>query len=246
MATRVTVGGMDGHARRRLKGARPWAETRHWTWKPDNKQGAAVLWRPPLAATMPGFERAATIDRPPQQVYAVIDDVPGCARWMPVVRKVEPLTPGPVGVGYRWRETRRVFGPFTAKMELEITEHQPPKSWGLEYNDGKTKAVATFLLERSGAGTLITLREDVEALDGNGKRVARMAKMIEKADDDLLRRLKAYVESLPRAAEPETFEPVGAPAKAAGKSPKPKKARAKKAAKPKAASKPKKAAKKAR
>lgn len=181
---------------------------------------------------MPGFERAATIDRPPQQVYAVLDDVRGCGRWMPAVRRIEVLTPShAVDVGFRWRETRRVLGVFRLKMELEIVEHQPPRTWGLRYDDGKTRALATFTLERSAeGGTLITLREDVTALDGNERRVARMAKQVEKADDDALRRLKAYVETLPRLAEPDPVaeaKPRKSPKKSAKK---PAKKSAKKAA----------------
>ena len=174
-----------------------------------------------MPPSMPGFERAATIDRPPSQVFAVLDDVQHCGRWMRAVRKVEVLTPTfAVDVGYRWRETRRVLGILRVRMELEIKEHDPPRRWGLEYNDGKTQAIATFTLEPVDGGTLVTLREDVVALDGNERRVARMARRIEKADANLLRDLKAYVETLPRE------EPAAATAAKKARTPKAAKAAA--------------------
>lgn len=148
---------------------------------------------------MPGFERAATIDRPPAQVYAVLDDIQGARAWMPAIRKVEVLTPGfAVDVGYRWRETRRVMGIFRMSADLEVAEHEPPHRWGLKYEDKTMRAMARFRLEPSGRGTLITLREDLEDLRGNAKRAQRMAKWMEKSDDDLLLRLKAHVESQAR------------------------------------------------
>lgn len=147
---------------------------------------------------MPGFERAATIDRPPRQVYAVLDDLHGARQWMPAIRKIEVLTPEfAVDVGYRWRETRAVWKVFRMSAELEITEHDAPRTWGLKYEDRKLRMTATFELAPSGTGTLITLREAVEDLQGKPKRAERMAAWMEKADGDLLLRLKAHVESQP-------------------------------------------------
>lgn len=195
---------------------------------------------------MAGFERAATIGRPPSQVYAALDDIHGARNWMPAIRRIEVLTPNDaVDVGFRWRETRKVMGVFRASADLEVIEHDPPRVWGLKYEDKKLRATATFELARNESGTLITLRQDVEDLQGKTKRAERMAKWMEKSDGDLLLRLKAHVESQPARAEPmelihepvdsEGVEPAAAkaprkrtPKKAASK---PAKAPAKKSAK---------------
>ena len=151
---------------------------------------------------MPGFERAATIDRPPRQVYAALDDIHGARQWMPAIRKVEVLTPGfAVDVGYRWRETRAVWGIFRMSAELEVVAHDAPRTWGVKFEDRRLRMTATFELAPSGTGTLITLREDVEDLQGKPKRAERTAAWMEKADGDLLLRLKAHVESQPIKAD---------------------------------------------
>ena len=181
---------------------------------------------------MPGFERAATIDRPPSQVYAVLDDIHAARHWMPAIRRIEVLTPNDaVDVGFRWRETRKVMGIFRMSAELEVVEHEPPHLWGLMYEDKKLRARATFQLVRNDSGTLITMRQEVEDLQGKPKRAERMSKWIEKSDDDLLLRLKAFVESQPVREEPP--EPVHEPEESQGVEPavrKPRKSTAKKTA----------------
>lgn len=161
-----------------------------------------------MAAPMPGFERAATIDRPPRQVYAALDDIHGARQWIPAIRKVEVLTPEfAVDVGYRWRETRAVWGVFRASADLEIVMHDAPRTWAARYEDKRIRATSIVELVASGTGSLVTLREDVEDLQGKPRRAERMAAWLERQDDDLLLRLKAHVESQP--AWPA--EPDGAP-----------------------------------
>lgn len=158
---------------------------------------------------MPGFERKATIDRPPAQVFAVLDDVRGARAWMPAIRRIEVVTPdNAVDVGYKWRETRAVMGILRITMPVEIVQHEPSRLWGIRVDDGKVRATATFTLTAAGKGaTDVVLREDVEDLRGSPKRAARMARMMEKSDDDLLARLKAHVESRP-APVPADVKPT--------------------------------------
>jgi uncharacterized protein YndB with AHSA1/START domain len=175
---------------------------------------------------MPSFTRTATIDRAPAQVFAVLDDLQAAPRWMPAIKKIEVQTPdAPVGVGFKWRETRRVMGVIPMRFTIEVAKHQRPKLWGIGFTDGKLQTAATFELEPAGRGTSITLTETCEDLVGKPKRAARIARMMEKSDGDLLDRLKAYVEST-------TEPPAAAPAKAAAGKP-----AAKGKAKPKAAAK---------
>lgn len=179
---------------------------------------------------MPSFSSRLAIDRAPQQVFAVLDDLDAAKRWMPAIRRILVLTPDqPMGVGFKWRETRRLFGIFRMSVVLAIVEQERPTTWALEFNDGKLRARATFHLEPSGHGTQATFTEEIEDLQGRAERAQTMLRRMEKQDGDLLKRLKAYVES---TTEPPAHRPApSAPAKAA----------AKKARKSSAASKPRKA-----
>jgi len=192
---------------------------------------------------MPSFTRTRNIDRAPAQVFAVLDDIQMAHKWMPSIKKVEVLTPDrPVGVGYRWKETRRVMGILRMSFDLAIDRHERNKAWGLGFTDGKVKTHAQFDLEPEGRGTKVTLTETCEDVAGKPKRAERIFKMMERSDGDLVDRLKAYVESTtePPADMPAAPAKPPAPAAASPKPAKTDKAPAKKAApaKAKAAAKP--------
>jgi uncharacterized protein YndB with AHSA1/START domain len=183
---------------------------------------------------VPAFTRSITIRRSPEQVYAVLDDLEQAPGWMPSIRRIDVLTPGmKIGVGFKWRETRRMFGILRIKMVLVVTAHDPPRTWGLTYNDGKVQATATFELAATVHGTQVSFVEDVEDLQGNAKRAARMFKSMEKQDRDLLDRLKAHVEATTEEPagllpEPKVVEAPASPSPVkAGKAAKPAKAKAK-------------------
>ena len=94
---------------------------------------------------MPSFTRSISIRRSPEQVFAVLDDLEHASAWMPAIRRIDVLTPGMrMGVGFRWRETRRIFGILRMKIVLVVTSHDPPRTWGLTYNDGKVQSTAMF------------------------------------------------------------------------------------------------------
>lgn len=152
---------------------------------------------------MPSFTSSITIRRSPEQVFAVLDDLGEAPRWMPDIRRIDFLTPGMrMGVGFKWRETRRVFGILRMKVVLVVTSHDPPRTWGLTYNDGKVQATATFELDEAPGGTKVTFFEEVEDLQGKPQRAERMLAVMRKKDGDLLPRLKAHVEAT-------TEEPAG-------------------------------------
>lgn len=195
---------------------------------------------------MPSFTSTVAIDRSPEQVFAVLDDLDAAPRWMPSIRRIEVLTPGQaMGAGFQWRETRRIFGVFRMKVVLTVVQHRRPEAWGLMFNDGKVQATATFELAPVGGGaTGVTFTEEVEDLRGNPKRAERMVRMMQRQDADLLQRLKAYVES---TTEPSgRAEPVARAAPKARAAKSAKKAPAAKAKAPAAKPKAKKATAKAK
>lgn len=159
---------------------------------------------------MPSFTRSIAVRRSPEQVFAVLDDLEQAPKWMPAIRRIDVLTPGMrMGVGFKWRETRRVLGILRMKVVLVVTSHDPPRTWGLTYNDGKVQATATFELTATPSGTQVAFVEDVEDLQGKEKRAQRMLRMMEKQDADLLDRLKVHVEAT--TEEPPGLAPDAPP-----------------------------------
>ena len=72
------------------------------------------------------FEIVDTIAAPPEKVFRLITDVDRFGEWMPNFVRVENLTPGPLKIGSRFRETRKVFGRDSTE-EFEVTQLDPPR-----------------------------------------------------------------------------------------------------------------------
>ena len=65
------------------------------------------------------------IEAPQQTVFEVASDLERGADHLTGIERIELLTPGPVGKGTRWRETRIMFGK-EATEELEMTDIDAP------------------------------------------------------------------------------------------------------------------------
>ena len=60
---------------------------------------------------------------PVERVWALATDLEGSPRVVRGIEAVEVLTPGPFGVGTRWRETRRMFGRSAAVANCGSTNN---------------------------------------------------------------------------------------------------------------------------
>jgi uncharacterized protein YndB with AHSA1/START domain len=83
------------------------------------------------------------IDRPPQEVFDYSSDPERLAEWQDEIQHVSVVTPGPLSVGMRVRETRQVpGGPRT--FEWEYTELEPPSRWSFQVIDGPIRPRGTM------------------------------------------------------------------------------------------------------
>lgn len=75
---------------------------------------------------------SVTIDRPVEDVFAVLTDPTQSSKWSANAIEAELITPGPPGVGSRRRAVAK--GPFGGTMEnvMEVTELDPHRKVALE------------------------------------------------------------------------------------------------------------------
>lgn len=97
------------------------------------------------------------LSAPPEAVWAVLTDLEHAPETLRAVTKVELLTPGPYGVGTRWRETRQMWG-REATEEIWVTASEAPSRTVVEANPGKTRYTTTFTLRPAGSGTQLDVR----------------------------------------------------------------------------------------
>lgn len=92
---------------------------------------------------MQTFRATRHVAAPVARVWAVATDLANAPDVIADIDAVEVLTPGPFGVGTRWRETRTMFGK-TASEEMAVTAVEPERSYTVEADSRRTHYVSTF------------------------------------------------------------------------------------------------------
>jgi uncharacterized membrane protein len=77
---------------------------------------------------MASFVMTKRIEAPVETVFDVATDLEQAAKHIRGIERIELLTPGPIGKGTRWRETRRMMG-REATETLEIVSFDRPHGY---------------------------------------------------------------------------------------------------------------------
>lgn len=94
------------------------------------------------------------IDRPPQEVFDYTSHVTNFPEWQADTLTAEWLAEGPVGVGSKASSVARMMG-FKMKAEFEVSNWDPPKSWGMKGGVGPMTFENVNRFESQDAGTLL-------------------------------------------------------------------------------------------
>lgn len=100
---------------------------------------------------------------PPARAFHVFTDVPGAPGRVSGIKKVEMLTPPPVGVGTRWKETRLMFG-REATETMWVAAFEPPRRAVMESDSCGARMTFTFTFEPSAKGTRVRMQMATRAL----------------------------------------------------------------------------------
>jgi carbon monoxide dehydrogenase subunit G len=105
---------------------------------------------------MPRFSVSQKIAAPLEEVFALFSDFHHVAGRIPAITKLEVLTPGPIGVGTRFRETRMMFK-REATEEMEITAFTPGKSYEISCQSCGAMYCSLFRFEPENGGTRVSV-----------------------------------------------------------------------------------------
>lgn len=91
----------------------------------------------------------------PDTIWAVLTDIPNAHRTLSGVESIEILTAGVYEPGFRWRETRKMFG-MKSTEEMMVQTADAPHSTTVVAESGGTeyKSVFTVTAEAGGGSTL--------------------------------------------------------------------------------------------
>ncbi len=134
-----------------------------------------------------------------EQVFEVFTDLENAAERIADIQKLEFLTDGPVGKGFRWRETRMMFNK-EAKEEMEITDFQPPKSFKAEAESHGAHYTSIYRFEPTDQGTKVAMTFEARPLTFIAKIMTfltgpMMRGMVSKCLTKDMTDLKKYLES---------------------------------------------------
>ena len=112
---------------------------------------------------MAAVENTVEIARTPEEVFAYLDEVERHPEWQQQLVSARRESEGPVGVGTRVRETRRLGG-RVQEGTYEVSEHDPPRLVAFRGVDGPVRAVGRVVLEPldGGSRSRLTLTLDFE------------------------------------------------------------------------------------
>ena len=105
---------------------------------------------------MATVETQRVIAAPAQRVWQVFTDIPGSVEAIDGITGVEVLSDGPFGPGFRWRETRTMFG-RAASEEMWVTDAEEPRSYEVAASSHGTDYLSSYTFEEVSGGTRVTL-----------------------------------------------------------------------------------------
>lgn len=140
----------------------------------------------------------------PEEVYAYATDTAAGPEWTIGLLARELITPGPLGVGSVWKETRRVAG-TTQTIAVEITAHAGPgpdcsppyRIAGKSSKMGLTASFDVLISELPGGSCKVDLSGEISASSFLAKPLAqRVRSKLEEQGDSPLCMLRDAVQLL--------------------------------------------------
>ena len=94
-------------------------------------------------------EAETTIRRSRHEVFAAFADIANAPQRITGIDRVELLDDRPFGAGYRWRETRTMFGKQVTE-EMRVTQVEPGERYRVESDSRGTRYLSDVIFEDSG------------------------------------------------------------------------------------------------
>ena len=133
------------------------------------------------------------IDAPIERVWEVFTDIAGAPEAIAGIDSVDVLNDLPFGPGFRWRETRTMFG-RAATEEMWVTDAQAPVRYEVAASSHGTDYLSTYTFQEAPGGVVVTLvfageprstvAKGMNLLTGWAAK-GTVAKMLRKDMDDL-------------------------------------------------------------
>ncbi|HNE03748.1 MAG TPA: SRPBCC family protein [Anaerolineales bacterium] len=142
---------------------------------------------------MINIDLGVLIDRPVKDVFAFVSNPNNMTKWNSAVINLEPLTPGTVGVGAKFKTTGEAMG-RRIEGEMQITAYEPDTKCGFQVTAGPMQVNLTMTFKTVGTGTKVSL--NAQGNPGGLFKLAEgvMAGQVKSMMEGNLSRLKSALE----------------------------------------------------
>ncbi len=100
---------------------------------------------------METFENTVTIERPVEEVFAFLADFENIPTWNYAIEETIKTSPGPVGEGATYRQTRAI--PSRSEEGFEVTAFEPMSRLEIQGEIGPFRTRASYSLTGVAGGT---------------------------------------------------------------------------------------------
>jgi uncharacterized membrane protein len=107
------------------------------------------------------IESTAVINRPVEEVFAVLSNLENSLKWSSVFLEVKKISEGPIGVGTTWRVVQKAFG-RQIESEVEVTEYEPNRKCAQKSKSGPFPVEVLQTYEPVEGGTRVSAALEAE------------------------------------------------------------------------------------
>jgi carbon monoxide dehydrogenase subunit G len=142
---------------------------------------------------MASFTNVVEINRPAHDVFAFLADLENVARWNHAITETRKTSPGEVGVGTTYEQTRSI--PTPSREHLTITSFEPGRHLTVEGTLARYRARLQYTVDEHDGATRLTNTVDLQ-LTGAARVLGSVAvARIRSAVAENLELLKRVLES---------------------------------------------------
>ncbi|MCX6066963.1 MAG: SRPBCC family protein [Chloroflexi bacterium] len=105
------------------------------------------------------FDLSTLVDRPMPEIFSFLSNPLNLPKWQTMVAAIEPVAPGAVGVGSKYKVSAEMLGRKIDGL-MEITTFAPPDKFGFTNQAGPMQVTVTVTLKPVGTGAKITLHAE--------------------------------------------------------------------------------------
>ena len=148
---------------------------------------------------METFQNTVMINRTAPEVFAFLADFQNIPSWNYAIEQTTKTSPGPVGVGATYRQTRTL--PRRSEEDFEVTVFEPHGRLAIHGQFGPFRATTSYELEPTASGTRLTNKVELEPSSAMLRLISPLAApRVKTAVARNLSSLKQLLEEAPPAA----------------------------------------------